>query len=363
MSSTPKKYPLLAPLAVLWGGVTMVRNALFDGGFFKSYRPSIPTLCVGNVSVGGTGKTPMVEWLLAHLSSKYRLAVVSRGYRRKSKGLVVASSASTVLDLGDEPMQMHLKFPHVPIVVCADRQRAFRYFEELEDKDRPQLIIMDDGLQHRRLSPHFSLLLTTYERPYFQDYIIPWGRLRESRAVVARTSAVVVTKCPQGMTVTERRSFRERLGLLEHQPSFFSFVRHQEPKAIFSENTLEVKGPQSVVLLAGIASVASFFSLGDTLFENVIAKLSYSDHYRYSKKDLATLESFLDNGNETCKTAIVTTEKDAVKLRELASNMSEKLRNSLYYLPIETDFFTTDGERLIRFIEKKLDFKKVCNYL
>lgn len=349
MSESKRQYPLLAPLAYLYGLGERIRNRLFDSDICKSYQSSLPTICVGNIALGGTGKTPMVEYLLHSLEGKYRTAVVSRGYKRKTHGLMVGYPDSTADEIGDEPCQILRKFPDTRMIVSGNRQEAFSLLENLPFDERPQVVFLDDGFQHRRIKPHFSILLTSYYAPYFEDHLLPWGRLREGISSLSRADCVVVTKCPENLTLIERKLYRERLSLFSNQPCFFSKVDHREPMALF--HSVPFPEDSQVVLLSGIADNDSFFTFARRLFPNVVAEKSLSDHHTYSARTLSYLQELIENHGGKDPSIILTTEKDAVKLRFLREAMSPALRDAIYYLPVEVSFFDEDGKKLCALVE------------
>lgn len=350
MKSNPhRQYPLLAPFAVLYGIGSRWRNYLFDTGLKKSYFSSIPTICIGNFAVGGTGKTPMIEFLIRHLSAEYRIAVISRGYKRKTRGLVVATDSSTSRDIGDEPFQIKRKFPFVDFVVSANRKKALLYLEGLPSSERPTLILLDDGFQHRAIKPFLSIILTAYHSPYFEDKLLPQGRLRESMASLHRVQAVVVTKCPSSLSFIERKLYAKKLGLFENQSSFFSFIDYGQPYPLFGKGKL--KGNERVILLAGLADNSPFFQQARGLFPHPISEKSLTDHYQYTLADLKKMEKELrEEGGE----AILMTEKDAVKIIALKEGCPLFLKQRLFYLPIATSLFKEDEETFLAFVRDSI---------
>lgn len=356
MSTLRRTNSRLYPLAVLYGLGVKLRNSFYDKGFLSSYSYPIPVICVGNLAVGGTGKTPMVEYLLRTFSHRYRVAVVSRGYKRKSKGMILATVNSTADEIGDEPRQILDNFPHVTVTIDGNRKRGLDYLATLPKEERPQLIILDDGFQHRRVKPFFSILLTTYERPFFEDKLLPVGLLREPMKGRLRANCVVVTKCPDTITPMSKKLFERNLMLFSNQKAFFSGISICPAAPIFPESVdLEdslpllpfVSSDTPVALVAGIAAPEQFFASAKELFPEVVSTTAFSDHHHFSDDDLLLLENLILTSNSLRAEAVVTTQKDAVRLALLGDRLSPELKKSLFYLPIEIAFLG-DGEKAFR---------------
>lgn len=367
-SHRQRRYPLLAPLSILYGIGSGVYHGLYNKGILKSYFSSIPTICVGNIAAGGTGKTPMVEALLEHFSPHYKVAVLSRGYKRKTRGMVVASPHSSASEIGDEPYQMRQKYPEAIFVVSTNRRKALHYLEALPEKDRPNLIILDDGFQHRAVSPFLSIVLTSFHHPYFEDKLLPWGRLREAPSSLCRSHCVVVTKCPADLSITERKLFARKLGPFKNRPTFFATIHYGEPYPLFPNYYNEASISNALhpytartALLAGCASNDLFFQKAHELCRQIVAEKSLSDHYSYSKRDVSSIDNLLQ---ESQADVILTTEKDASKLIALEQEMSLAIRKSLFCLPIKVSFLDYKGSRFLPFIEKALrHFPLPCHHL
>ena len=363
-----KRYPLLAPLSLFYGMGSWIYNKLYDKGILKSYFSSIPTICVGNIAVGGTGKTPMVEALIEHFSPQYRIAVLSRGYKRSSRGMVIASKNATAKEIGDEPYQMLQKYPDTCFVLSANRKKALLYLESLPEEIRPQLILLDDGFQHRAIRPFLSIVLTAFHAPFLQDKLLPWGRLREPISSLLRTHCVVVTKCPSSLSITERKMIARKMGLFQNQPIFFSHIHYKEPYPLFStkEEVYHHSNPllcdtARIALLAGTADPSSFFTKARKLYSSIVAMKSLPDHYRYNKKNIALIERFFE---ESKANILLTTEKDASKLVALKQELSPSLRESIYCLPICVSFFNHKGSQFFPFMEEALlKYPQPCNTL
>ncbi len=311
---------ILFPFAVLYGWITQLRNFLYDTGIFKSYAFDIPVIAVGNLSVGGTGKTPQIEYLIRLLSEKYRVATLSRGYKRQSKGFILANDTSTASQLGDEPFQFYKKFQNTSVAVDADRKNGIEQLLSLPDK--PEVILLDDAFQHRKVKAGFYILLTSYDDLFCDDFILPMGNLRESRSGVKRADIIIVTKCPNDLSEIEQNKIKKKVGL--DSPIFFSSIAYDD-SVYSSDNSFKVSEikTQTKLLLAGIAKPKSFFAYLQN--ENDIV-MKFSDHHHFSEDDILNIKKQAKNN------LIITTEKDFVRLNDSIS------KEQLFYLPIKTSF-------------------------
>ncbi|MGW9685566.1 tetraacyldisaccharide 4'-kinase [Flagellimonas sp. 2504JD1-5] len=309
------------PFSLIYALVVFTRNFLYDIGFFRSKAYETPTICIGNLSVGGTGKTPMIEYLIRILEEG-NIAVLSRGYKRKSKGFVLAGPESTVEDLGDEPYQLHRKFPQITVAVDTDRQNGI---EKLETSIKPEVILLDDAFQHRRVKPKFSILLTAYGNLFINDWYLPTGDLRDSKREVKRANLIVVTKCPIGLTDEEEVRISSKINPKPYQKVLFSTLAYAEK---IKNNTEEIElmalEGKLFALVTGIASpkplVDHLKKLG-LQFEH----FEYPDHHFFSDDEIQRFENF---------EMILTTEKDFVRLDGRVEN--------LYYLEVSHSFGTED---------------------
>lgn len=310
------------PFAILYGFITSIRNFLFDKGILKSTSFDIPVIAVGNLSVGGTGKTPQIEYLIRLLSDKYKIATLSRGYKRKSEGFVLANENSNAEILGDEPFQFYQKFPNIMVAVDANRTNGIQQL--LCQNEKPEIVLLDDAYQHRKVKAGFYILLTSYGDLYADDFMLPTGNLRESRSGAERASIVVVTKCPKILTEEEQTEIRLKLKLKSSQKVFFTFIDYDI--VIYGKNekiaVSEIKS-EPKLLLAGIAKPKPFF---DYLKNESDECLTFPDHHHFSDADLNSIRNKA-NGRK-----IITTEKDYVRLKD------SELVDQLYYLPIKSSF-------------------------
>ncbi|TRZ75201.1 MAG: tetraacyldisaccharide 4'-kinase [Chitinophagaceae bacterium] len=323
---------LLLPFAVLYGWVVTLRNWLFQKHYLKSVKFNVPMICVGNLSLGGTGKSPMVEYLLSILSDNYKVATLSRGYKRKTEGYALATANTTALEIGDEPKQFHLKFPNVSVAVCERRIEAIPQL--IQDVPSLQLVILDDAFQHREIVADYNILLTEYDNLYCDDFFIPTGDLRDERRSAKRANIIVVTKCPTNLTITERDEIIERLYPEAHQEVFFTSIAYETPYHIYDPNEQWVLTLRDEVLL--VCGIANPLPLKNYLHENTHTyyQLSYSDHHIFSIEDLQEIKQKFEEINSKSK-LILTTEKDAVRLVKYTEELNAI---PLYVLPIKPSF-------------------------
>jgi tetraacyldisaccharide 4'-kinase len=312
---------LLFPFSILYGWITSIRNFVFDKGILKSYSFDIPIIAVGNLSVGGTGKTPQIEYLIRLLSPNYKIATLSRGYKRKSDGFVLADSNSNAEILGDEPFQIHQKFPNIHVAVDAQRKNGIEQLLKLDNK--PEVILLDDAFQHRKVKAGFYILLSSFDDLYFNDFMLPTGNLRESRTGAKRANVIIITKCPKDLSELAQQNIIRKIGL--NVPIFFSFIDYDsEVYNEFESEKVEEIIDVDKLLLAGIAKPEPFFAY---LQAEKNVKLVYPDHHHFSEKDIEEIKNKANNK------LIITTEKDYVRLK----NQNFK---SLFYLPIKSSFIS-----------------------
>ena len=310
---------LAFPFSLIYAFAVYIRNLLYDTGILTSAKISTPTICVGNLSVGGTGKTPMIEWLLNHLSGGSKLAVLSRGYKRKSKGYVLAHPTSTAEEIGDEPLQIYSKFPEVDVAVEADRIKGI---EQLETSRHPDIILLDDAYQHRKVQPSFSILLTSYDQRYTKDWYLPTGNLRDSKSASKRADLIVVTKCPPDLDDEGQLKITQELNPEMNQKVLFCTLEYDNnlkgDKAGLS--ILDLKNIE-VTLVTGIANskpLIKFLESQEIRFDHQ----EFSDHHYFSGKEIDFFNS---------RPFVLTTEKDYMRLKDKVDN--------LYYIFCPTQIF------------------------
>ncbi|WP_209406125.1 tetraacyldisaccharide 4'-kinase [Pseudozobellia sp. WGM2] len=317
---------ILFPVSIVYAFVVHLRNYFYDKGFFSSKSYRTPTVCIGNLSVGGTGKTPMIEFLISKLKSDYKVAILSRGYMRKSKGFILANDNSSVEDIGDEPFQIFNKFSEVVVAVDANRQNGI---EHLERECSPDIILLDDAYQHRKVKSDFYILLTAFDNLYVNDWYLPTGDLRDAKSQADRAHTIVVTKCPSDLTLQKRKEIIEKLKLKAYQQVLFSFLAYS--KMIVgheSECPLNDLIGKKVTLVTGIANprpLTSYLEEMGLSFEH----LKYKDHHFFTSAELEMLAQ---------KEFVLTTEKDYVRLKNNLSNV--------HYIAVAHKFFD-DGEQLL----------------
>lgn len=315
---------LLLPFSLVYWLVTYIRNKLYDSGLFASQSYDVPVIAIGNLSTGGTGKTPQTEYLIRLLSDNYKVATLSRGYKRKSKGFVLGSTTSDANILGDEPFQFYQKFPQIRVAVDADRKNGIEQLLSLSPK--PQVLLLDDAYQHRRVKAGLYILLTSYGDIYPDDFLLPAGNLREGRAGADRAAVIIVTKCPPALSQNAMDSIVKKLKPNPSQKVYFTCIEYDS--SVYSEERQlteeEVKSTEKA-LVAGIAKPQPFF---DHLYQQGDEVLAYPDHHDFTDKELAELEE------KSKIKIIVTTEKDYVRLR------GKLPKNRLFYLPIKSRFLT-----------------------
>lgn len=321
------------PFAALYYLVMKVRNHLYDIGHKPSFEFESVVISVGNLNVGGSGKTPMIEYLVRLLKDQYKLAVLSRGYGRKTKGFRVAQQADDATTLGDEPYQYFLKFGK-EVMVAVGEERALAISTLLNEEEPPQVILLDDAFQHRSVVPQLSILLTDFSKPFYEDHLLPVGRLREGRSGAARADAIVITKCAGN--VESRIAIDHQVkNYAGEKPIFFSGLKYRPAVSFIPPSDIGRK----VLLVSGIANAQAMEKYVAAHFE-MIKHIKFADHHHYSANDVAKIEeTFVAAKAE----AILTTEKDWVKLKSesLAAHLHKE---NWFYLPVETDFINCGSE-------------------
>ena len=282
--------PLISvPLSWLYGMVVHIRHKLFDLKILRSEEFDIPVVCIGNLTVGGTGKTPVAELLIERFSEHYRVGVLSRGYRRKTKGFVLSTPTSSARTIGDEPRQMKLKYPSVPVAVCEKRAEGIRLLRKAHPEI--ELIILDDAFQHRYVEPWVNILLMDYNNPVYRDRLLPWGRLRDTRNQIHRANFVLVTKCPDDLNPLDMRIVINSLGLFPYQSLYFTRMRQGEITPLFADRAVgKVREGDPVIAMSGIANPVPLLENLRKRFD-VVAELTFDDHHTYRLSDMRRLEA------------------------------------------------------------------------
>jgi tetraacyldisaccharide 4'-kinase len=336
---------LLFPFSLVYALVVCIRNWCFDKRIFHSTSFNLPIICVGNLAVGGTGKSPMVELLIRMLKDRYTIAVLSRGYKRKTRGYALADSSTSALDIGDEPMQFHRKFPDVVIAVGEERIVAIPQL--LHDRPDTQAILLDDAFQHRAVRAGLNILLTDHSNLFTRDWWLPSGDLRDAPSSYRRADVIIVTKCPEDLSEDERRSIAIEIDPIAHQQIFFSSIRYGMPYHIIRQTTTVIDGDVEVLLVSGIANPAPL-KLWLDRHSKTYYEMAYGDHHIFSIDDLKAVVRRFD-GIQAEKKIIVTTEKDAVRLVKFKQELGDC---PIYVLPITSQFLFGDDDRFKAIIFK-----------
>jgi tetraacyldisaccharide 4'-kinase len=322
---------LLFPFSLLYWLAVFLRNRLYDAGIFKSAAFNLPVICIGNIAVGGTGKSPMVEYLVKQLKPHFSIATLSRGYKRKTRGYALANDHSTALEIGDEPMQFHLKYPEIAIAVGEDRLDAITQI--LHDKPGTEAVILDDAFQHRTVKAGLNIVLTDYNNLYTRDWYLPSGDLRDEKKSMKRADIIVVTKCNSDMPGEEKASLLEEINPAAAQQVFFTGIQYGQPYHLVSKSTRPVTPATEVLLVTGIANPAPLKSwLQDK--SKTYYELRYNDHYIFTIDDLKDImRRFNAIGN--AEKMILTTEKDAVRMAKFGVQLQDI---PIYAIPITMQF-------------------------
>jgi tetraacyldisaccharide 4'-kinase len=313
---------LLLPFSLVYGAIVWIRNWMFDKNILHSSEFNFPIICVGNLAVGGTGKTPMVEYLIRLLKNNYNTATLSRGYKRKTKGFAIADEHTTALEIGDEPMQFRQKFPEVTVAVGEERLVAIPQL--LHDRENTQVIILDDAFQHRHVKAGLNIILTEYENLYTRDFMLPAGDLRDVKRSIKRAGVIIITKCPANITIEEKNQLINEVKRDALQQVFFTTTVYAKPYHLFSKEEKEINMETSVLLITGIANPQPLKELL-TKSVHTYDMLRYADHHIFTIDDLEDIKAHFERITIANK-VILTTEKDAVRL--------EKFRTELQSFPI-----------------------------
>ena len=328
---------LLYPFSVLYGMIAFLRNALYNNHILKSTFFEVHTICVGNLAVGGTGKTPMVNYLINLLKTDFKVATLSRGYKRKTTGFIIANEYSTATDIGDEPLLY--KTNHPELMVCVDANRVNGVKKLLSEEQAPQIILLDDAFQHRAIKCELNMVITEFSNLYIHDMMMPSGYLREPKNGINRADIIIISKTPESFNSIEQRNLLKDFKLLAHQQLFFSWIKYGELQGFKNKldtiNTLDDLFRYRIVLFTGIANPTPLITYLKE-YASGVTHIDFPDHHEYTIENLATIRDRLDayeGGNKI----IVTTEKDAMRLR---GNDLEDTANTLplYIVPIEVDF-------------------------
>ena len=341
----------LLPITLFYGLVVFFRNMLFEYGIFSSKEYSVPIISVGNLCAGGGGKSPLVEYILRLIDNRYKLAVLSRGYGRDSKGFQWVTNKSFVKDVGDESLQISRKFPKINVAVSESRNKGI---QEIIYKEC-DLILLDDAYQHRWVKPGLNILLTTYDNLFINDNLLPYGKLRESKKNFRRADIIVVTKTPYPLLPLDEFRLKEQISPLFNQKLYYSYLEYLEPVSLYTKKSVSIEGKE-VILMTAIASADLLKEYVDSK-ANVIKHFEFKDHYNFKKKDI---KKIIDSYNkiDSQEKLILTTEKDATRL-VLFENHFKGI--DIIYLPIEFRFQgkTNFNELILKYVEQNRVDSKV----
>ncbi len=319
---------ILWPLAIIYGIITSIRNFLYNHNYFRSHTFSIPVIAVGNLSVGGTGKTPMVEYLIRLFSDSHKVAVLSRGYKRKSKGFILANTNTTAEELGDEPFQYFSKFKNILVAVDTQRKNGIEQLLRLPQK--PEIILLDDAFQHRKVKANFYILLTAYSDLFTDDFMLPVGNLREVKSGAQRAQAVVVSKCPNELSEKKQTKIKQAIQKHTSAPVFFSTIAYDSYLWNGTQKiALTDLAEETVLSVAGIAKPKPFFDYLQSKIQQINC-LTFADHHDFTANEIAHILQQA-NGKK-----IITTEKDFMRLQGKIPS------EQLFYLPIQTQFLSNE---------------------
>jgi len=318
---------------MIYGLVLRVRHFLYDKGWKKHFSASVPTICLGNITAGGTGKTPHTELILRILQEAQKAAVLSRGYKRKSRGFQTVTPEDSARWVGDEPLQIAAKFPDINVAVDKDRVRGC---EKLA-LSGARVVVLDDAFQYRRLQADLNIVLVDYAKPIFKDRLLPWGQLRDLPSRIREAQVVIVTKCPSELSEEERDYWRKRLKINPSQQLYFTTLRYCTPKPVFPEGDPHYLYAKRLILITGIANDIPLRKyLSDSY--TIIHRLAFPDHHRFSRKDIRALSA---EAKQTPTACLMTTEKDAQRFRD-CTDVPQNVRERLFYVPIEACFLTEE---------------------
>lgn len=332
--------PLLYPLSILYGAIVWLRNRLYDNGVLSSIQFSVPVICVGNLSTGGTGKTPHIEYLIRLFQYEYQLATMSRGYKRKTTGFYLADSDTDSWMIGDEPMQFYRKFPELTVSVCEDRMTGIPKL--LSERPDVEIVLLDDAFQHRSVKPGLNILIMDFAKPFYNDYILPFGSLRESRKAYKRADIIVVSKCPDKLGAEMQQNIISKINPQEHQRVFFSKITYDSVIDFFTGQPIDFVGKPNIIMVSGIAKPEPMLQFLRGNIAKDVHLLKYPDHHFFTEANLEEIKQTHDNWNEAHK-IIVTTEKDATRL-EIHREELLSWNITIVILPIKIEFLNRQEE-------------------
>lgn len=328
---------LLSPLAPLWWLFAVVKRWAYGVGIYKRYQSSLSTLVVGNLSMGGTGKTPFSIYLIEKLKEHgIEVAYLSRGYGRKTKGLFKVATDSKVDDVGDEALMVKIRFPEIDVVVCENRKEGLQF---LEKSSLCRVVVMDDALQHLRVKAHHYFLLSTFQKPLYKDFVFPLGSLREPRRFAKTSDTVVITKCPEDLSQTEKSEINQKQKRLSHKDFSFTSIKYaNQLYSVFGNEPISTNQIEKVVSFSGIASAHSFLKKLDENFE-LLESIEFSDHHHFIVDDFRQIERMLHLAEEMSQTNLGVQEKSAKgeKLSDVEASLGQGKPNQIALITTEKD--------------------------
>jgi len=343
--------PLLLPISLLYGLIIWIRNKVYDKGIYAGIEFSVPVISVGNLSTGGTGKTPHIEYLIRLLQYEYKVATMSRGYKRQTRGFQLADAQTNAAKIGDEPMQFHLKFPETIVSVCEERMTGIpelmRIYPEID------VILLDDAYQHRSVKPGLNILITDYNKPFYKDFILPFGGLREPRSSYNRADLIIVSKCPQDLSKEKQTEIIGAIKPFPKQKVLFTYIQYTGFLDFFTMQESNIPPDANIILVSGIANPEPLSAYLSNMGK-YLHLLRFPDHHYFSNFDLEEIKKTYQNW-ETENKIIVTTEKDAVRLG-LHFEAIKAWDIPIFILPIEVKFLnnqTIFDEIVLRYIQKE----------
>ena len=347
-----KRSIFLYPFSLIYGLITGIRNFLYNANLLTSFEFKLPVICVGNITIGGTGKTPHTEYIISLLRENFRVVTLSRGYKRKTLGFQIATSSSLVSDIGDEPLQIYRKFPDITVAV--DKNRVHGVNTILIERPETEVIILDDGFQHRKIKPGFSILLSDFHRLMVRDNLLPYGNLRESTDNMRRADIILITKSPENLSPIQRRIVVKEIDKAAYQNLFFTSLKYNEPVPLFenknSENVISDvshRKEMNIILVTGIANPIPLKEYIQNNFGGIV-HLDFRDHHQFTNQDIEMICSTWEKVESPLK-YVFTTEKDAVRLQEF-TNIAEPCRSSFYYIPVGIFFLNDDKDEFDKLI-------------
>ena len=350
---------VLYPISILYLTVMFIRNRMFDNNFIlKEKQFSIPIISVGNITVGGTGKTPHIEYLISILKDTFDLSTLSRGYKRKTKGYILANEKSTVYEIGDEPKQIKQKFPNIKVAVDEKRTRGIKQLEH-DFPEKLDIILLDDAFQHRYIKPGLSILLIDYTQPMFNDHVLPYGRLRENRHEKRRANIIIITKTPKNIKPIEKRILIKNLKIFPFQNLYFTSLEHGSLTPLFNSDKykdLQITKPEqnySVLLVTGIANPLHLRKHVESFSQNVDL-MQFPDHHNFKNPDILNIVQRFES-IKTERKIIVTTEKDAMRILDIKS-IEELRKLPVFFVPLTIRFLGKDKQefdnQIINYVTK-----------